>query len=817
MTTTTDEPDAPETPQSPDVESDVKPSRWAAWRAHSFGPASEQPYRRRTSDWFRVVIGIGILAFSIWHQDDPGTFERNLFTTLNGLPNDLDTLFRGLYAVGALWALALVVVAALVARRWRLARDMAIGGIAAWVLARFIGTIVVENATLKDALDVVTRIGDESVAFPAVRVAVIVAVISVASPYLTRPVRRLGQLLVLLIAVASMYLGTTLPDGLLAAVALGWTIAALVHLSFGSPGGRPTAAQVQATLVELGVDATDVHLMPRQPSTGTAMCAHDVAGALAIRVLGRDEADAQLMSKFWRSIAYKDGGPALHSTRLEDVEAQAYAMLLAERAGVRVPPVVVAGSAGPGMALIASRMPSGRVLAEVDPADITDSLLAELWKQVAALHAARVSHGRLNALHVVVDGTDVGITDFEFAAGAAETGRRAADVAELLVSTALLVGDDRAVAAARAGLGDDEIIAALPYLQPAALSRDLRTDRKHRKERSKQVESVRAAAAAAVGTDEPPLQELHRVSGTNLMMAIGTLIAIFALLSQVGDPQTLWDTITSADLFWLAVAMVISLLTNFATAIALMGTVPINLPLVRTAELQLSMSFSNLAVPAIGGMAAQIRFLQKQGVDLASAVASGGLLINVGNIVAQVILLGIALLLAPAKIHVDPIDTQKLVTLILLVIVVAVILVGLILGIPKLRKLVVPPTKAAAATLWEAMRSPRRVALLLGGNAINALMYAGVYMACIYAFGGSINFWTLLSLNIIISTLASLVPVPGGNTAVSSVGMSGALAAVGVPTDIAVAAVLADQLVASFLPAVPGWWATNDLLHDDYL
>jgi len=140
-----------------------------------------------------------------------------------------------------------------------------------------------------------------------------------------------------------------------------------------------------------------------------------------------------------------------------------------------------------------------------------------------------------------------------------------------------------------------------------------------------------------------------------------------------------------------------------------------------------------------------------------------------------------------------------------------------VLGIPKLRNYVMPPTKAAAATLWAAVRSPRRVALLLGGNAINALMYAGVYMACIYAFGGSINFWTLLSLNIIISTLASLVPIPGGNTAVSSVGMSGALAAVGVPTDIAVAAVLADQLVSSFLPAVPGWWATNDLLHDDYL
>src|SRR5690349_11780876 len=189
MATTTDAPDAPETPEV----TPAKPSRMASWRAHSFGPASEQPYRRRTSDWVRLVVGVGILAFAIWHQDDPGTFERNLFTTLNGLPNDLESFFRGLYAVGALWALGLVVLAALVARRWRLARDMAIGGVAAWALARFIGALVVENASLKHALDVTTRIGDDSLAFPAVRVAVIVAVISVASPYLTRPVRRLGQ------------------------------------------------------------------------------------------------------------------------------------------------------------------------------------------------------------------------------------------------------------------------------------------------------------------------------------------------------------------------------------------------------------------------------------------------------------------------------------------------------------------------------------------------------------------------------------------------------------------------------------------------
>ena len=93
MTTTTDAPDDAGRRAG-------KPSRMAAWRAHSFGPASEQPYRRRTSDWVRLVIGVAILVFAIWHQDDPGTFERNLFTTLNGLPNELESFFRLLYAVG---------------------------------------------------------------------------------------------------------------------------------------------------------------------------------------------------------------------------------------------------------------------------------------------------------------------------------------------------------------------------------------------------------------------------------------------------------------------------------------------------------------------------------------------------------------------------------------------------------------------------------------------------------------------------------------------------------------------------------------------
>src|SRR5260370_32507707 len=99
--------------------------------------------------------------------------------------------------------------------------------------------------------------------------------------------------------------------------------------------------------------------------------------------------------------------------------------------------------------------------------------------------------------------------------------------------------------------------------------------------------------------------------------------------------------------------------TNVAFAIALLGTVRTRLPLGPTTELQVAMSFSNLAIPAVGGTAVQIRFLQKQGVDLASAVASGGLLSNVAMVVTQLGLFGLALWLSPNQLRFPNINLRR--------------------------------------------------------------------------------------------------------------------------------------------------------------
>ena len=97
------------------------------------------------------------------------------------------------------------------------------------------------------------------------------------------------------------------------------------------------SAQFADSLAELGVAASDVHLAPEQPTGASLFLAASERGPLYVRVLGRDEADSQFLAKMWRSLVYKSSGPQLYLTRSQDVEHQAYTMLLAERSEVRVP------------------------------------------------------------------------------------------------------------------------------------------------------------------------------------------------------------------------------------------------------------------------------------------------------------------------------------------------------------------------------------------------------------------------------------------------------------------------------------------------
>ena len=123
-------------------------------------------------------------------------------------------------------------------------------------------------------------------------------------------------------------------------MAIGWGVTAIVHLVFGSPLGLPSTDDVDASAAgarrrrsrRTAVKARDGGWR----STGRAASNRRRIGArsLAISVYGRDATDAKLLSKAGRFLLYRDSGPTLTLTRLQQVEREAYSPCGPARSGL---------------------------------------------------------------------------------------------------------------------------------------------------------------------------------------------------------------------------------------------------------------------------------------------------------------------------------------------------------------------------------------------------------------------------------------------------------------------------------------------------
>ena len=318
----------------------------------------------------------------------------------------------------------------------------------------------------------------------------------------------------------------------------------------------------------------------------------------------------------------------------------------------------------------------------------------------------------------------------------------------------------------------------------------------------------------------PPEPEVARGSGwRTFAMLAGTVLALAALLNQVPSLSALWETVRSANWWWVLLAVGFTLGNKVGYALALMGSVAQKLPLLRSVEAMLAAAFSNLALPGIGGTAVQIRYLQCQGVELAAAVAAGAVLANVANVVVQGALFLVSLLfvLTTRSVDLSRIDLGDAAHVVLVVVFIAGVCAAVAFGVPRFRRRTLEPTKRGIETIRTALRSPRQIGLLAIGNLMAALMSALCLFASVEAYGASVGYWPLLVANLVVGTVASLIPIPGGNTLVSAVGLSGALVVLGVPETAAVAAVITQQLIATYLPALPGWFATDHMLRRGYL
>ena len=201
--------------------------------------------------------------------------------------------------------------------------------------------------------------------------------------------------LVAVAVLAAVCGGEALPVNAISSVALGWGVAAGLHLGVGSPLGLPSAAEVTEWIADLRVEVADIARAPRQVWRVEQFTGRDPAGkAIELSVYGRDASNAGVLAKLWRFCVYRDSGATLIMDRLQQVEHEAYLTLMAGRAGVLVPDVLAADRFGPSSdAALVTRVPDGPALAQADGAALTDGTLDEILLAVLRLRSRHRTSG----------------------------------------------------------------------------------------------------------------------------------------------------------------------------------------------------------------------------------------------------------------------------------------------------------------------------------------------------------------------------------------------------------------------------------------
>jgi glycosyltransferase 2 family protein len=760
-----------------------------------------------------TAVAVTVATHAVYAGASASAVTAVAFSTLVG--RVLAGLVQGAFAAAAVTA----VVVTLRYRRYRLLASLACGAVLA--SAVLIGTIQLAGGQRPRALAAVggqwSWLTGAPLISPALGAAAVAGTVA-AAPWLSRPWRRTAWIALWLAAVARLITGTATPLEVVVAFATGVTVGAGALLLFGVPDRRIGPRGIAAALGSAGLPVARVSPAAVEAKGSRAFVATAADGQpLFIKVLGSDQRDADLLYRAYRFIRLRGIGDTRPAASLiQAVEHQALVAVMAERAGVAVPPIRQVIKSADGSALLAMERIDGSSLDRGPPAQVTDTMLRELWHEVDRLHRARIAHRSLRAANIVVDGTcRPWLVDFSFSELGATQRQIALDVAELLASLAAIVGGDRAVASAAEVIGPDGIKAAVPLLQPLALSAGTRRAiARH----DGLLGRTRAAAAAASGSADQELARIQRVRPRTLLAIAAAAGAFYYVLPKLAQVGSGWQAIQSADWAWLPLVIALSAVTYLASAIALMGAVPQRIRFWPTVLAQAGSSFVNRVSPAnVGGMALNARFLQKSGVETSAGIAAVGVNSLVGA-VAHLVLIVVFFTWAGqglGKAFKLP-SSSKL----LLILAVVVAIIGVVLATRPGRRFasgkLIPGLRSAAVSLGRVARNPGKLIMLAGGSVLITLAYAGAFAASVEALGGGPGVVLVVAVYLGASALAAAAPTPGGLGAIEAALVAG-LTGVGMPAGPAVSAVLLYRLATYWLPVAPGWLSWRVLQRRGYV
>jgi uncharacterized protein (TIRG00374 family) len=764
-----------------------------------------------------LVLAAAVAATAVAHATYAGASAAAVTavvpSTLAG--RVLAGLVQVLFAAGAVAA----VVVTLGYRRYRLLAGLA--GAAALAGGVLAGIVYLAGGQRPGALAAGAGswwwLTGASLAGPALGAAVVAGTVA-AAPWLSRPWRRIAWIALWLAAVVRLITGTASPVEVVLAFAVGVTVGAGALVLFGVPDRRIGPAEIAAALDSAGlpvarVEPAAVEAKGSRPFTAEA----EDGEPLFIKVLGSDQRDADLLYRAYRFLRLRDVGDTRPAASLiQAAEHQALVAVMAERAGVAVPAIHQVIKAGDGSALLAMDLVDGSSLDLIPAQRVSDAMLRELWTQVDRLHRARIAHRSLRAANIVIDAAArPWIVDFSFAELGATQRQIALDIAELLASLAVIAGADRAVAGAAAVIGRDGVAAAVPLLQPLALSAGTR---RAIARRDGLLTQTRAAAAAAGGREDQELARIQRVRPRTLLAIAAAAGAFYYLLPKLAQVGSSWQAVQSADWAWVPLIIALSAVTYLASAVGLIGAVVPPIRFWPTVLAQAASSFVNRVSPAnVGGMALNARFLQKSGVDTSAGVAAVGVNSLAGAVVHLVLM---AVFFTWAGRGLGKAFKLPSGSKLLLILAIVAAVVGIVLATRPGRRFAVgkliPGLRSAAASLKRVARNPGKMIMLFGGSALITLAYIGALAASVQAFGGGPGIVLIGAVYLGAAALAAAAPSPGGLGAIEAALIAG-LTGVGMAAGPAFSAVLLYRLATYWLPIAPGWLAWRTLLRREYV
>jgi uncharacterized membrane protein YbhN (UPF0104 family) len=791
---------------------------------------------RRAADLSRLLVSLAVLLAAVLVAVVSRGFARRaqqgLLSAAAALPPGLRDGLVGTVQAVALAAPAAALVVVAVRRRvdaaLRVLPAAALGAATAWALTHLAfarGRPGLWPEVL-DGRDGLVRAGWPSAVYLAAYAAAVVA----AGPWLARPWKRALWALTAVCALVSAVAGALVPLEALAALAAGGAAGSAVLLMAGGPPDRPPARAVADALVACGIPLAALRELPADeqlPGEGILYGAETTEGApLTVRAVAAEDQGRDLFHRLARRTLLRHPDDPGTQTPLSAVEHELLMLVFAARTGARVDEPVIACPVDAQGALLVTAGQDARRLSELPAGDLTDELLGEVWRSVARLQEHRLGHRALRTEHVLVDaGGKPRLTAFARARLDASPQVLGSDIAELLATTAVRVGPHRATACALAGLGPERLAGALPYLQPLALVGPARHEVAHHdQERARTAGEVTAVEGARrrarhpggrpnlmhdlatevrTACEAPPVPpaRMARFTWKNVLGLLGAFLVLHLVLPQLANVPAALHALRDANWWWLLAVVPVTFVSQAFSTLLQLGTIPDRLPFGPTYQVQFASSFLNRITPSnAGGMALNLRYLQKTGIETGAATASVGLQSLAGAVSNTLVA---AVFLAWAGKHHGGVHLDVPVGRYVLPVVVLVLAAGGLIGLTPpgrhfLREKVWPFLSAAGSTVKAIATDPARIAVgTVGALGLPLVQVVGLALS-VHALGGDLPFVQVGAAYMAARVLANAAPVPGGLGALEA-GLIAGLTALGVPAGPATSAVLVYRLLTFWL------------------